>query len=65
MAEDRRPALGLIAADPLEDAGPVVQAWLSTWTFASSQGTNSPLCQINSACSMLEEKYANTQRRLR
>ena len=26
MAEDRRAALGLIAADPLEDAGAVVQA---------------------------------------
>ena len=30
-------------------------AWLRTWTLASSQGTNSPFCQIKSACSMFGE----------
>ena len=55
VAEDRRPALRLVAADPLEDAAAVVEAVAEDVVFASSQATNSPFIQMNSAFSIGRE----------
>jgi len=44
MAEDRRPAIGLIAADPFEDACAVVQAVREDVNLGVLPGDELPVC---------------------